>query len=124
MRFDFRDAALMVDADAFPQNFETSKQAKIARQHVVTALEQAGNNGRRLACRLEMCRQRPCRSAACPSCRRYFRLWWASEISRYMAVDPDYWFTVSIVPPDLFFPSGELDRFNWNNVKDRFRKQV
>ncbi|WP_426611351.1 hypothetical protein [Bradyrhizobium sp. McL0616] len=124
MKFDFRDAALKVDEDVFPARFESFRQARTARQRLETALEQAGESGQRLARRLANCGLRPCRSAACPTCRRHFRLWWGSEISKYVAIDPDYWFTVSIVPQDLFFAIGELNRFKWDHIKDRLRKQI
>jgi hypothetical protein len=41
-----------------------------------------------------------------------------------MAIDPEHWFTVNIVPSDLFFAIGELNRFRWDLVKDRLRKQI
>ncbi|TFW57599.1 hypothetical protein CT676_29400 [Bradyrhizobium sp. MOS001] len=124
MKFDFRGAALKVNQEDFPAGFESSREARIARQRLGTALEQGGESGRRLAYLLGNCGLGPCRSAACPTCRRHFRLWWGSEISKYVAIDPDYWFTVSIVPQDLFFAIGELNRFNWDHIKDRLRKQI
>ena len=40
-----------------------------------------------------------------------------------MARDPEFWFTVSIVPPDLF-DVGHLGGFNCDMLKDRVRKQI
>ena len=34
------------------------------------------------------------------------------------------WFTVNIVPSDQSFPLGELNRFRWDHLKDRLRKQI
>jgi hypothetical protein len=128
MKFDFRKAGLNVKVSEqkgiFPARFETAKQAREARQRLVTALEQIGKSGRDLSRRIQKCSMRPCRSAACPICLRHFRLWWGSEIAAYVAIDPEDWYTVNIVPSELFFAVGELDRFRWDHVKDRLRKQI
>jgi hypothetical protein len=124
MKFNFYSADINQDFDPekiFPK-FETSDQARSARSRIVKALRE--HHSDKLANKLEGCSMRRCRSAACPICLRMFRAWWSSELASYIAQDTDDWHTVSIVPPDLTFPMGELSYFKWSRAKDRLRKQI
>ncbi|MBR0926340.1 hypothetical protein JQ561_06955 [Bradyrhizobium diazoefficiens] len=125
MKFNFLRAPINEDYDPAEKlaAFETRDQAHKRRRLLVSALPELGEAGRLLASRLDDCRFNKCRSAGCPVCLRLFRRWWASTIAEYMARDPDYWFTVSIVPSDLF-DVGHLHRFQWKLVKDRLRNQI
>ena len=125
MQFNFFRAPINEDYDPAEKlpGFETRDQAHKRRRLLVSALPELGEAGRLLASRLDDCGFNKCRSAGCPVCLRLFRRWWGSTIAEYMARDPDYWFTVSIVPPDLF-DVGQLHRFRWKVTKDRLRHQI
>jgi hypothetical protein len=127
MKFDFREASLRIhgsDHDIVSK-IETAEEARKARHRLMAALTECGTTGRNLARRMGACNLvGPCRSAACPVCLRHFRVWWGSEIADYMERDFGPWFTVNIVPSDQSFPIGELNRFRWNHLKDRLRKQI
>ena len=125
MKFNFYSATIDDDFDPAKQlqDFETLNQAHDKRRRLLGALPEFGEPGRALAERLSGCGWFKCRSAGCPVCLRSFRRWWGSTLAEYMARDPDYWFTVSIVPPDLF-DVGHLDRFRWHLLKDRLRNQI
>jgi hypothetical protein len=125
MRFNFYTASLSSDYDPAQKlrHFETLDEARERRRQLLTALPQFGEAGRTLASRLRDCGFIKCQSAGCPVCLRCFRRWWGSTLAEYMARDPDFWFTVSIVPPDLF-DVGHLHRFRWNLLKDRLRNQI
>ncbi len=125
MKFNFYCAPINEDYDPAEKLpcFETRDQAHKRRRLLVSALPELGKAGRLLASRLDDCSLNKCRSASCPVCLRLFRRWWGSTIAEYMARDPDYWFTVSIVPSDVF-DVGHLHRFSWKLVKDRLRNQI
>ncbi|WP_035970455.1 hypothetical protein [Bradyrhizobium sp. WSM3983] len=125
MKFNFYCAPINEDYDPVEKlpSFETSNQAHKRRRLLVSALPELGEAGRLLASRLDDCSLKKCRSAGCPVCLRLFRRWWGSTIAEYMARDPDYWFTVSIVPSDVF-DVGHLHRFAWKLLKDRLRTQI
>jgi hypothetical protein len=128
MKFDFREASLNIsssDRSDVVLKIESAAQARNARQRLATALTENGVAGRNLARRIGACNlARPCRSAACPVCLRHFRVWWGSEIVAYMDNTIGPWFTVNVVPSDQSFPVGELNRFRWDHLKDRLRKQI
>ena len=127
MKFDFHKPEQVwqdFDPAIIFAGFETAQQARRAKQRAAEALDEYGADGRKLARRFNKCGILRCRSAACPVCLRYFRRWWCSQVARYMAQDRNGWYTVCIVPPDLAYPIGELDRFSWNLAKDRLRKQI
>lgn len=125
MKFNFYRAPINEDFDPAKRllGFETEDQARKRRRLLVSALPELGNAGRALAMRLDDCGFIKCGSAGCPVCLRLFRRWWGSTVAEYMARDPDYWFTVSIVPSDLF-DVGHLHRFPWKLLKDRLRNQI
>jgi hypothetical protein len=125
VKFNFCSATINEDFDPAKtlRVFETLDQAREKRRRLLEALPELGEPGRALAMRLRGCGFVKCRSAACPVCLRAFRRWWGSTLAEYMARDPDYWFTVSIVPPDLF-DVGHLHRFRWKLLKDRLRNQI
>jgi hypothetical protein len=125
MKFDFHKAVLCSIEDDVVLKIEATEQAIEARRKIVTALKDYGPAGQTLARSIGKCMMlRPCRSAACPVCLRHFRIWWGSEIAAYMEKDGGPWYTVNIVPSDQSFPLGELKRFDWNQLKDRLRKQI
>jgi hypothetical protein len=125
VKFNFHSAP--VDDDFDPANrlrdFETVDQAREKGRRLLAALPEFGEQGRALAERLAGCGFLKCRSAGCPVCLRSFRRWWGSTLAGYMSRDPNYWFTVSIVPAELF-DVGHLHRFNWKLLKDRLRSQI
>lgn len=125
MRFNFYFATINDDFDPAKKlsGFEALDQAHQKRRRLMGALVELGDTGRALAERLGGCGFSKCRSAGCPVCLRAFRRWWGSTLAQYMARDPDYWFTVSIVPPDVF-DVGHLHRFEWKQLKDRLRNQI
>ncbi|WP_145984379.1 hypothetical protein [Bradyrhizobium nitroreducens] len=125
MKFNFYSLDINEDYDPAKQlkKFETMSEAHVRRRRLVRALPDFGEPGRALAERLTGCGFFRCRSAGCPVCLRAFRRWWGSTLAAYMSRDPDYWFTVSIVPPDLF-DVGHLHRFRWKLLKDRLRNQI
>lgn len=125
MKFNFYCAPINEDFDPAKRlgDFEAYNQAHDRRRRLLGALPEFGEPGRALAMRLRECGFVKCRSAACPVCLRSFRRWWGSRLAEYIARDPDYWFTVSIVPPDLF-DVGHLHRFRWDLLKDRLRNQI
>lgn len=125
MRFNFYTATISNDYDPAQKlrHFETLDQARERRRQLLTALPHFGEAGRTLASRLCDCGTVKCQSAGCPVCLRHFRRWWCSSVAEYIALDPDFWFTVSIVPPDLF-DVGYLHRFQWRLLKDRLRNQI
>src|SRR5262249_55220845 len=120
MKFNFYCADINEDFDPAKnlQKFETSEQAHRKRRQLIAALAEQGAEGRVLAERLAGCGFFKCRSAGCPVCLRAFRRWWGSTLAQYMARDPEFWFTVSIIPAD-HFDVGHLHRFDWNVLKDR-----
>jgi hypothetical protein len=125
MKFDFCEASLRSDRDEVISKIETGDQARRARHRLVTALTEYGPAGLNLARCIGKCNMSiHCRSAACPTCLRRFRIWWGSEIAAYVERDFGPWYTVSIVPSDQSFPVGELNRFRWNHLKDRLRNQI
>lgn len=125
MKFNFYSANIAEDFDPAQQlrHFETLNQARDRCRRLLGALPELGDAGRALALRLDDCGFTKCRSAGCPVCLRAFRRWWGSTLAAYMARDPNYWHTVSIVPSDLF-DIGHLHRFRWNLLKDRLRNQI
>jgi hypothetical protein len=105
--------------------FETFEEARDHQKLLVEILRVCGTKGRALADVLENCRKdNRCRSAACPICLRRFRRFWCSRVAEYLDDDLTRWSAASIVPVDLAFPVGELDRFNFVYAKDRLRKQL
>jgi hypothetical protein len=125
VKFNFFRAPINEDYDPakWLSGFETKDQAGKRRRQLVSALPELGEAGRALALRLDDCGFIKCGSAGCPVCLRLFRRWWCSTLAEYMARDPDFWFTVSIVPSDLF-DVGHLHRFRWKLLKDRLRNQI
>jgi hypothetical protein len=125
MKFNFYSADINEDFDPakYLRDFETLSEAHDRRRRLVTALPELGEPGRALAERLSGCGFTKCRSAGCPVCLRAFRRWWGSTLAEYMARDPEFWFTVSVVPADLF-DLGHLDDFRWDHLKDRLRNQI
>jgi hypothetical protein len=125
VKFNFYRAPINEDFDPAKKmrGFETEDQARKKRRLLVSALPGLGDAGRALARRLDDCGFIKCGSAGCPVCLRLFRRWWGSTLAGYMSRDPNYWFTVSIVPADLF-DVGHLHRFNWKLLKDRLRNQI
>lgn len=125
MKFDFYSAEIddNFDPETKLQKFESVEQARDARRQLAQHLSNL-DSGRKLGRRISACGLGRCRSAACPRCLRDFRRWWGSQIASYMSRDPEGWYTVTITPADLFFNIGELNRFRWDLVKDRLRKQV
>ncbi|RXH06723.1 hypothetical protein [Bradyrhizobium vignae] len=125
MKFNFYSLDINEDYDPAKhlKRFETMSEAHVRRRRLVRALPDFGEPGRALAERLTGCGFFRCRSAGCPVCLRAFRRWWGSTLAAYMSRDPDYWFTVSIVPPDLF-DIGHIHQFNWKLLKDRLRNQI
>jgi hypothetical protein len=125
VKFNFFRAPINEDYDPAKRlpSFETKDQASKRRRLLVSALPELGEAGRALALRLDGCGFIKCGSAGCPVCLRLFRRWWGSTLAEYMARAPDYWFTVSIVPSDLF-DVGHLHRFPWKLLKDRLRNQI
>jgi hypothetical protein len=125
VKFNFYRAPINEDFDPAKRllGFETEEQARKKRRLLVSVLLELGDAGRALALRLDDCGFLKCGSAACPVCLRLFRRWWGSTVAEYMARDPYYWFTVTVVPPDVF-DVGHLHRFRWRLLKDRLRNQV
>jgi hypothetical protein len=125
VNFNFYSATINGDFDPAKtlRDFETLDQAREKRRRLLGALPELGQPGRALATRLRECGFAKCRSAGCPVCLRSFRRWWGATLAEYMARDSDFWFTVSIVPPD-FFDVGFLHRFKWKLLKDRLRNQI
>lgn len=125
MKFNFYSADINEDYDPAKhlKKFETLSEAHDRRRRLMSALPEFGEPGRALAERLNGCGFFRCRSAGCPVCLRAFRRWWGSTLAEHMARDPEFWFTVSIVPPDLF-DVGHLGGFNYDMLKDRVRKQI
>ena len=125
MQFNFYSAVINEDFDPAEKlrDFETLNEAREKRRLLLAALPEFGQAGRAVAQRLAGCGFIKCGSAGCPVCLRAFRRWWGSTLAEYMARDPDFWFTVSIVPPDLY-DVGHLHRFRWNLLKDRLRNQI
>ncbi|MCK1658578.1 hypothetical protein [Bradyrhizobium sp. 151] len=125
MNFNFYSADINEDYDPAKhlKKFETLNEAHIRRRRLARSLLEFGEPGRSLAERLTGCGFIKCRSGGCPVCLRAFRRWWGSTLAGYMARDPEFWFTVSIVPPDLF-DVGHLGGFNCDRLKDRVRKQI
>jgi hypothetical protein len=125
VKFNFYSADINEDHDPAKhlKKFETLSEAHERRRRLVGALPEFGKPGRALAERLSGCGFFRCRSAGCPVCLRAFRRWWGSTLAEYIARDPEFWFTVSIVPADLF-DVGHLDGFRWDLLKDRLRNQI
>jgi hypothetical protein len=125
VKFNFYSADIDDDFDPAKhlKKFETLNQAHDRRRRLLRALPEFGEAGRALATRLRECGFFKCRSAACPVCLRSFRRWWGSTLAAYMARDPEHWFTVTIVPSDLF-DVGHLHGFRWDRLKDRLRNQI
>ncbi|MCK1546751.1 hypothetical protein IVA98_22800 [Bradyrhizobium sp. 160] len=125
MKFNFCSADINEDYDPAKhlKKFETLSEAHDRRRRLMSALPEFGEPGRALAERLNGCGFFRCRSAGCPVCLRAFRRWWGSTLAEYMARDPEFWFTASIVPADLF-DVGHLDSFRWDRLKDRLRNQI
>jgi hypothetical protein len=125
VKFNFYSADINEEFDPTKhlKKFETLHQAHDRRRKLVRALPEAGEAGRALGARLRECGFVKCRSAGCPVCLRSFRRWWGSTVAAYKARDPDYWFTTTIVPSDLF-DVGHLHRFRWDRLKDRLRNQI
>jgi hypothetical protein len=125
MKFKFYSADISEDYDPVKhlRRFETLGEAHDRRRRLMSALPEFGEPGRALAERLNGCGFFRCRSAGCPVCLRSFRRWWGSTLAEYMARDPEFWFTVSLVPADLF-DVGHLHRFRWDRLKDRLRNQI
>lgn len=125
MKFNFYSADINEDYDPAKhlKKFETLSEVHDRRRRLMSALPDFGEPGRALAERLNGCGFSRCRSAGCPVCLRAFRRWWGSTLAEYMARDPEFWFTVSIVPADVF-DVLHLDGFRWDQLKDRLRNQI
>ena len=107
------------------QGFETSAGAVDQKHQLIDVLFATGYKDSELFALLSKCRKgNRCRSAACPTCLRRFRIIWCSWVAQYIDEDLTRWTVASIVPADLAYPLGELDRFDSAHAKDRLRKQL
>lgn len=103
--------------------FETKAQAEERAGRLCRTLEVGDREHQRLAERLRRCgKGRRCCLVPCPRCRRRWRLWLVGEMLRLWKGRKDLSF-VTLIPPDVRLPQGELEGFRPRRLSERVKRQ-
>ena len=107
-----------------PEGFETVGDAQRRRKRLIRVLAKQGKDHRPLTRKLAMCRNGTrCKSGACPSCLRLFRVNLLREGVQVLECRRD-WVRVSIVPREMTAPKGDLNQLNLTRMMKTCRKRL